>query len=214
MLPLSNAVTGATIPFGARDDGGDIVETAFVVQGLLAARAYFAADTAVERELRERIDALCNAVEWSWYKAPADDVLLWHWSPNIGFAMNHPIRGWNECLIVYVLAAGSPTHAISPDLYERASARIAYLDSGATSYKMMVLTRDSLREPAFNQRPGGAINCIMAVSDIAGYLDTGTRWGYDSSAAVLQTFASQVVGGLWATHADVAQLLHLRERLP
>jgi len=144
-----NAVTGATIPFGAKDDGGDIVETAFVIQGLVAARAYFAADTAVERELRERIDALCHAVEWNWYKAPAEDVMLWHWSPNIGFAMNHPIRGWNECLIVYVLAAGSPTHPISPDLYHRGWASGPDFRNGTTELGVTLPLGPRLGGPLF-----------------------------------------------------------------
>ena len=39
--------------------------------------------------------------------------LTWHWSPNNGFALNHEIRGWNECLIAYVLAASSPRYPIA-----------------------------------------------------------------------------------------------------
>jgi hypothetical protein len=129
-----NARTGRTIPFGKLDDGGDLVETAFVVQGLIAAREYFSSDSKVERELRERIDALCHGVEWNWYKAADEDVLLWHWSPNVGFAMNFPIRGWNECLIVYVLAAGAPAHAISPNLYHRGWTAGPDFRNGSTEY--------------------------------------------------------------------------------
>ena len=44
----------------------------------------------------------------------AASVLYWHWSPNNGWAMDHEIRGWNECLVTYVLAAGSPRYAIDP----------------------------------------------------------------------------------------------------
>ena len=50
--------------FGKYDDGGDLVETAFLVQGLLAARQYFDRDTAAEREIRETITRLWREVEW------------------------------------------------------------------------------------------------------------------------------------------------------
>lgn len=110
--------TGRAIPFDPMDDGGDLVETAFLVAGLLAARQYLAGGGEEERSLRRRIDALWHAVEWSWYTAGSDDTLYWHWSPNLAFARDFPIRGWNECLIAYVLAAGSPTWPIERAVYE------------------------------------------------------------------------------------------------
>lgn len=108
--------SGATIPFSPNDDGGDLVETAFLMSGLLCARQYFAGAAAGEVELRRRIDRLWHAVEWDWYTR-GREVLCWHWSPRCGWAMNHPITGWNECLITYVLAAASPTHPIAPAVY-------------------------------------------------------------------------------------------------
>ncbi|WP_202395791.1 glucoamylase family protein [Stappia sediminis] len=114
-----NGRTGATIPFSDKDDGGDLVETSYLVAGLLAARQYFDRDTGEERELRQRIDELCQDVEWSWYTRGGSDVLFWHWSPHHGWEMNLEIRGWNECLITYVLAASSSAHAISADVYHR-----------------------------------------------------------------------------------------------
>ena len=51
--------------------------------------------------------------------ASGRDVLYWHWSPYNGWAMDHAIRGWNECLITYVLAASSPRYAIDPEVYHR-----------------------------------------------------------------------------------------------
>jgi hypothetical protein len=104
--------TGKTIPFSSRDDGGDVVETSFLIAGLLCARQYFAGDAT----LSGTIDRLWHAVEWDWHTR-GEDVLYWHWSPHHGWAMNHAIRGWNECLITYVLAAASPTHAIAPKAY-------------------------------------------------------------------------------------------------
>ncbi len=106
---------GTTIPFGPKDDGGDLVETSFLMMGLLTIREYFAQ----ERSLALRITALWESVEWNWYRK-GENVLYWHWSPNSGWAMNHPIRGWNETLITYVLAAGAPEpHAIDREVYEQ-----------------------------------------------------------------------------------------------
>jgi hypothetical protein len=113
-----NGRTGATIPLlGRKDDGGDLVETALLFQGLLAARQYFAGDNAAERRLRGRINQLWHDTEWDWYTRDGREVLYWHWSPNNGWALDHEIRGWNECLIVYVLAAASPRYAIAADVY-------------------------------------------------------------------------------------------------
>jgi hypothetical protein len=110
-----DGVSGTTIPFGPMDDGADLVETSFLMMGLLTARRYF--ESPDEEKLRARITALWEAVEWDWHVQPGEQVLTWHWSPQHGFAMNHAIRGWNECLITYVLAAASPTHAIAPETY-------------------------------------------------------------------------------------------------
>lgn len=113
-----NGATGATIPFSRKDDGGDLVETALLFQGLLCARQYFAADNPAERALRSRITGLWEEVEWDWYTQNRK-LLYWHWSPNNGWALDHEIHGWNECLITYVLAASSPRYAIAPDVYHR-----------------------------------------------------------------------------------------------
>lgn len=109
--------TGATIPFSPQDDGGDLVETAFLMVGLLCVRQYFAGSSAQEVGLRGAINRLWQAVEWNWYTQGGRDVLYWHWSPRHGWAMNHAITGWNECLITYVLAAASPDRAIAPAAY-------------------------------------------------------------------------------------------------
>jgi hypothetical protein len=114
-----NGETGRTIPFTRKDDGGDLVETSFLIAGLLCARQYFERPDAEERELRARINALWEEAEWSWHTRGGRDVLYWHWSPNNGWSMNHALRGWNECLITYVLAASSPRYPIHPDVYHR-----------------------------------------------------------------------------------------------
>ena len=111
--------SGKTIPFSRKDDGADLVETALLFQGLLCARQYFDAAGEAESVLRAQIDGLWKETEWNWHTRDGRDVLYWHWSPNHGWAMNHEIRGWNECLITYVLAAASPTYAIDPSTYHR-----------------------------------------------------------------------------------------------
>lgn len=114
-----DGATGKTIPFSRKDDGGDLVESAFMFQGLLCVRQYFNGDTPKEREIRNKVNMLWREAEWNWYTRDGQDILYWHWSPNNGWAMNHQVRGWNECLIAYVLAASSPTHPISPKVYHQ-----------------------------------------------------------------------------------------------
>lgn len=109
--------TGTVIPFSAMDNGGDIVETAFLVQGLLAARTYFDRAETDEVLLREKITGIWEAVEWDGYRQSSQGVLTWHWSPSFGFGINLPLRGWNETMIVYLLGIASPTHPIPASLY-------------------------------------------------------------------------------------------------
>lgn len=109
--------TGRAIPFSVDDDGGDIVETAFLMMGLLTCRAYFDRPDPAEARLRHAIEGLWRAVEWNWHVRRGGTALLWHWSPNCGWAKDFPVSGWNECLVTYVLAAGSPTFPIEPSVY-------------------------------------------------------------------------------------------------
>ncbi len=124
-----NGDTGKVIPFfGKYDNGGDLVETAFMVQGLLAARRYFHRDLSSEREIRETITRLWREVEWDWYRrSPESDVLYWHWSPDHGFYIGHPLIGWNETMIIYLLAIASPTHPVPASMYHRGWAGTADL---------------------------------------------------------------------------------------
>ncbi|MCP4258444.1 MAG: beta-glucosidase [Planctomycetes bacterium] len=114
-----NGSTGKTKPFSRYDDGGDIVETAYLVEGMLTVRQYFNGDDKIEKELRERIRQLWFEVEWDWYLKTSDNKqLYWHWSPKYGWKMNHKIGGhFNECMIVYLLAIASPSHPIPADCY-------------------------------------------------------------------------------------------------
>lgn len=110
-----NGSTGKTINFSKTDDGADIVETALLMQGLLTIRQYFDQNNSVEAALRETITRLWETVEWDWFYK--DGYMIWHWSPNHGFEKNLKVRGYNECMIVYLLAIASPTHSIPAKAY-------------------------------------------------------------------------------------------------
>lgn len=114
-----HGVSGATIAFSRKDDAGDLVETSLLIQGLLCAREYFERDDPAEAAIRARVTQLADEVEWDWFTQGGRKLLYWHWSPNNGWAMDHEIHGWNECLITYVLAAGSRRYAIDPLVYHR-----------------------------------------------------------------------------------------------
>ena len=127
--------SGKTIPFSMYDNGGDIVETALLVQGLLTARQYFNTSDPVETESRDLIDDIWESVEWDWYTR-GENVLYWHWSPDFEWEMGLEVYGWNEALIAYVLAASSPTHSISKSVYDEGWARGGKMCNGKLFYDM------------------------------------------------------------------------------
>lgn len=131
-----NGETGKVIRFSPKDDGGDLVETSFLFQGLICARQYFTKDTPVENDLRNKILWMWEGIEWNWHTQGGQNVLYWHWSPNNGWSMNHQLHGWNEGLITYVLAAASPRYAISPQVYHQGWANSNYFRSDRTFYNI------------------------------------------------------------------------------
>ena len=112
-----NGTTGAIIPFSANDNGADLVETSYLMMGLLTARQYFNGVDVAETNLRSDINILYNNVEWDWFRQGAQNVLYWHYSPDKAWIMNVPVRGWNEALITYIMAAASTTHGIPAAVY-------------------------------------------------------------------------------------------------
>lgn len=118
-----NGSTGKVYPFTTKDNGGDLVETALLMQGMLTVREFFKNGSDAERAMCDTIQKLWEEVDWAWYRKNEENVLYWHWSPNYGWEMNHQIRGWNEALIVYVLAASSPTFPITKEVYDEGWAR-------------------------------------------------------------------------------------------
>src|SRR6202030_1104085 len=111
--------TGKTMPvFGMFDNGGDLVETSFLMEGLLAARQYFKGNSDGERDLNRRISQLWETVEWEWYRGPhPGDFLYWHWSAAWAWQIQHPLIGFNEVMITYLLAISSPTHGVPAEMY-------------------------------------------------------------------------------------------------
>ena len=129
-----NGATGKTIPFSRKDDGADLVETSYLFEGLLCARQYFNGDNNIETDLRNRISWMWNDIEWNWFTKDGEEVLYWHWSPNNGWAMNFPVRGFNECLIMYVLAASAQRYPVNSAVYHRGWAQSNFFKNGKTFY--------------------------------------------------------------------------------
>lgn len=140
--------TAQTISFSAMDDGGDLVETAFLIQGLLINRQYFSDSGEDETSIRQRITSLWEAVEWTWY-TNNQNVLYWHWSPTYNFQINLPITGWNESLIVYVLSAASPTFSIEKEVYEQGWASGGNIRTNRTHYNISLPLGPSFGGPLF-----------------------------------------------------------------
>ncbi len=129
-----NGTNGNVIPFGTMDNGGDLVETAFLVQGLICVREYFKNSTdPSELALSEKADSLWKGVEWNWY-TQGQNVLYWHWSPNYDFQMNLKIQGYDETIITYILSAASPNYSIDKTVYQQGWARNGSIKSSASQY--------------------------------------------------------------------------------
>ena len=144
-----NGATGATVPFSAKDDGGDLVETSLLMQGLLCARQYFNNAGAMETSLRENINILNDEINWTWFRNGNQNVLYWHWSPNYNFDMNLQIKGWNESLIVYVLAASSNKDSIPKIVYDNGWASNGTMKNGDSYYGTQLPLGPPLGGPLF-----------------------------------------------------------------
>jgi hypothetical protein len=144
-----NGTSGAVIPFSAKDNGADLVETAYLIQGLLCARQYFNGGSAEETALRTDINKIWEAVEWDWFRKNNEDVLYWHWSPTYNWDMNLPIKGWNETLIVYALAASSPTHSIPKSVYDNGFASNGAMKNGKSYYNLQLPLGPEFGGPLF-----------------------------------------------------------------
>ncbi len=133
-----NGTTGSVIPFGTMDNGGDLVETAFLCEGLICIREYFKNGSPQEQALALKADTLWKGVEWNWY-TKNENSLYWHWSPDYEWQMNFKLEGYNECLAAYVMGASSPNYSIPVAAYHNAWARNGGIVSAASKYNIPVL---------------------------------------------------------------------------
>jgi hypothetical protein len=129
-----NGATGKTIAFGKLDDGADIVETSYLLMGFLCAREYFNGDTPMEKYFRSRVNTLWDAANWNWHTKGDNKLLYWHWSPWNDWDMNFPVRGYNECLITFIMAASSKWHPIPVDVYNYSWKQSGSYKNGKTYY--------------------------------------------------------------------------------
>lgn len=132
--------TGHVKPFGTKDNGGDLVETSFLCQGMICVREYFKNGSSEEQALAQKFDNLWKGVDWDWYRNN-QNVLYWHWSPSYAWEMDFPLEGYNECLITYVMASASPTHPITPEAYHQGWARSGGIVSSATKYNLPLILK-------------------------------------------------------------------------
>lgn len=173
--------TGQTIPFGTYDDGADLVETAFLMEGMLAAGEYFDAQTADEQQFRALVEQVWEEVEWDWFRKDGEKCLYWHWSENYGWKMNMPVSGWNEALITYVLAASSPTHSIDKEVYEEGWARNGAMSFNSKApmffahYSFMGLDPRNLSDSYGNYWD---VNCAHAQANYSYCANSKKNWGY------------------------------------
>lgn len=144
-----NGTTGKVQPFTTKDNGADLIETSFLIQGLLTVQQYFNQNTTQEKTLYSDIESIWRGVEWSWFQQNGQQKLYWHWSPNYNWDMNMPITGWNEGLIAYVLAASSPTFPITKSVYDEGWARNGAIKNGNKFYDIILPLGESYGGPLF-----------------------------------------------------------------
>lgn len=144
-----NGTTGKTQPFSTKDDGADLVETSFLIAGLLAVQSYFSSDNVEEQSLCAKIQQIWENVEWTWFQRNGEPKLYWHWSSNYQWDMNMPIAGWNEGLITYVLAAASPTYSIAKNVYTEGWTRNGSMKNGNKYYEITLPLGERLGGPLF-----------------------------------------------------------------
>lgn len=144
-----NATNGKVIPFSANDNGADLIETSYLMQGLLTVRQYMNPSAAQEQTIIDKINVLWDAVEWDWFRRGNQDVLYWHWSPDKEWIMNFPIVGYNEGLIPYFLAASSRTHAINAEPYTKGFMKNGAVKNGKTHYNHILPLGENLGGPLF-----------------------------------------------------------------
>lgn len=232
--------TEQAYPFSRYDDGGDLVETAFLVEGLLVTREWLKdSPDEAEQMVAQRADRLWQEVEWDWY-TQGTDSLYWHWSKNYGWKMNHRIKGFDECLITYILAAASPTHPVSRSVYEACYKKSDYYYNGKeyygiplalgmeyggplffTHYSWLGLDPHGLSDGMVNyferNRAHALIHYNYALDNPKGHAGYGANlWGFTSSDDALVGYSSHHPGtdgdnGTVSPTAAVASIVYTPE---
>jgi hypothetical protein len=133
-----NGSSGSVIPFSPQDNGGDIVETALFVQGLICVKEYLKNGSTEEQLVATQADNLWKGVEWNWY-TQGQNALYWHWSPNNGFSINLELVGYNETLIAFIFGAASPDYAIPAEVYHQGYARSGAIVSSVMQYNIPLI---------------------------------------------------------------------------
>lgn len=136
-----NGETGKVVPFGKKDNGGDLVETAFLAQSFIMIREYLKNGNAEEKTVAKKYDELWKGIQWNWYTKGGQKVLYWHWSPEYQWEMNFPLEGYNECLLTYILAASSPTFSIDADTFYKGWTRNGNYTTTATKYGLPLIVK-------------------------------------------------------------------------
>jgi hypothetical protein len=169
--------TGHTVAlFQIYDDGADLVETSFLMQGLLAARGYYTGNDPQERELRNRITALWQGIDWEWFRAtPKRDALYWHWSPNYGFHIANRLEGWNEVMITYLLAIASPTHPVPADIYWTGYTRVGSDEPYGVTHDYFGIALSQVYYPPTATSPGSPGPLFFTHYSYMGYDPRGVR---------------------------------------
>lgn len=144
-----NGASGVTIAFSVNDNGADLVETSYLMQGLITARQYFNTANATEIDLRNKINVLWNRVDWNWFRQNNQNVLYWHWSQDKAWVMNAQVSGWNEALITYVMAASSLTNAVPRIVYDNGWARNGAMKNNNTYFGQQLPLGPDLGGPLF-----------------------------------------------------------------
>ncbi|MGE5425270.1 MAG: glucoamylase family protein [Syntrophothermus sp.] len=143
-----NGATGKVVPFSPQDNGADLVETSYMIEGLITMRQYLDTLNSNEKTLRDRIQTLISGVQYTWFTR-GQNVLYWHWSPDQNWVMNMPIRGYNETLITYITAAASTTYSISKQVYTQGYAQNGAIRNGNTYYGYTLPLGEAYGGPLF-----------------------------------------------------------------
>ncbi|AUD04610.1 glucoamylase family protein [Spirosoma pollinicola] len=91
------------------------IDTALLLGGILSAQSYFDKNTPIEMEIRQLAEQIYGRVDWTWIQARRPFVSM-GWHPEKGF-IDADWKGYNEAMLLYVLALGSPTHPVNADVW-------------------------------------------------------------------------------------------------